>query len=71
MDYIAIFKDVYDWVEIERMEESGKYGIIDSFIAWNEVFNGKGVEAMEAIEWEMGIYLMVSQYNDVVVNDTF
>ena len=71
MDYIKAFEDYYDVREIKKAYDKGETLIIDSWINFIEVMGGsadKAHDAMEDIEWELDIFLEVSDYNDVVVN---
>lgn len=68
MDYVRQFEEYYNVPRIQQAYDAGEHLIIDTFLSFREIMGGNHVEAMEDIEYELGIFLEVSDYNDVVIH---
>lgn len=70
MNNIAIFQEHFDVPTIDRLYRAGETEILCNWVTWVDIFGGVGNahQAMEDIEYELDIYLEVSDYSDVVIN---
>lgn len=67
---VRTFEEYFDVNAIKRAHDSGETLIVTTWMDFIDIFGGveQAHQAMEDIEWDLGIYLEVSDYNDVVVN---
>lgn len=70
MNYVETFKRFFDVARLKRMYDAGETEILCGWIEFTEMMGGveNAHDAMEDIEYELDIYLEVSDYNDVVIN---
>ena len=71
MNYVKTFEEYYDVRAIKKAYDKGETLIIDTWMNFIEVMGGRVDDAhaaMEDIEYDLDIYLEVSDYNDVVIN---
>lgn len=70
MNNIAIFREHFDVPAIKRAYDAGDTEILCNWVTWIDIFGGveNAHDAMEDIQWELDIYLEVSDYSDVVIN---
>ena len=68
MDYVRQFEEYYNVPRIQQAYDAGEHLIIDTYNSFNDIMGGNALEAMEEIEWDLGICLEVSDYMDVVIH---
>ena len=70
MNYVEKFKDFFDVAKLKRLYDAGETEILCEWVVFIDMFGGveNAHDAMEDIEYELDIYLEISDYNDVVIN---